>query len=87
MAKLISWAKLALLPRGTHVWEECAYGTTVSELVKTRAVNKGGRLRIYGRYPGRDGDLRFADETDFRYWDAEPTDEERQGTPWRSTDS
>lgn len=85
MANVIPFEKLAQLPRGTHVWEECAYGAETIEIVKTRAVTKGGRLRVYGRYPGENSDLRFANEKDFfRYWDAKPSDEERRETPWKA---
>lgn len=84
MANVIPFKELAKLPRGTHVWEECRWGEMISEIVKTKAATKGGRLRIWGRFPGTSSDLRLADEDDFRYWDAKPSDEERQETPWKA---
>ncbi len=83
MACILTPDDLADLPRGAPVWEEWRYGTNAQEMIKTRTKYnaKGGRL-IYGRYTGQHGQITFTDDPDFRYWDAEPTQEERRMTPW-----
>jgi len=82
MARVLTFDELAALPTGTHVWEDCMWSTAPAEMVKLRTDNQRGRKRVFGCYSGGKGELRFSPDFDFRYWDAEPTTEERQETRW-----
>lgn len=84
MARLIPYKELAALPSGTPVWEEWAYGTDTSRMVKTRTLcTPKGRLIIHASIGDDRGEIAFVPSREWRYWDAEPTDEERRAAPWR----
>lgn len=85
MANLVRKADLV---QGGRYFEECTMGTEAMEMTikkktdeiitleykKPLPISGGRKLKLSAK--------RFMRDQDFRYWDAEPTDEEREFTKW-----
>lgn len=76
MARPLTWNELQ---PGMDVWEDCLLG---SGTVHKRVVKRNGDrvwLEQNGAYS-----LAIRTNANHRYWDAEPTTQERDRTPWRA---
>ncbi len=76
MANLIPWDDIT---PGLTVWEESAWGSVVRAVV-TRRIAK----RLVLRYEGgtHPVTLMVTRADQYRYWDAEPTQREREEAAW-----
>lgn len=79
MAKLIPWESL---DPGMTVWEEWHFGTgSVRAFILRRVDERHLDIRYNSRTDIWAQTVRRSDE--YRYWDSEPTLEEREETTWR----
>lgn len=83
MARVLEFREVFGLKDGETVYEDWLYGTGTMEIVKVKAgMDPLGKKYVVGRY--KDGEeSRLYEDREFRFWDDEPTMEERQMEPWR----
>ena len=85
MANLVRKSNLV---QGGRYWEECTMGTEAMELMIKKKTDDMIILKYKKPLPvsgGREVKFsmkKFMRYQDFRYWDSEPTDEEREFTKW-----
>ena len=79
MADLIPWE---VIEPGMTVWEECVWG---GGPIRANVIQREGSGRLAMRYTLANG-VTFTQITqkspEFRYWNAEPAPDEREGTSW-----
>ena len=80
MAKLIPWENL--MP-GMTVWEECKWSDVAKSIIRADVIGRleTGVLMHYHLLFTEYAETRKA-SSEIRYWDAEPTLDEREGAPW-----
>lgn len=83
MAKVIPKNDILNLPDGTEAWEEYIMGRGAHK-VYIYQLSKLVRNKFVVRYAGITSYLiRSIYDKVFRYWDAEPTLDEKYAEPWR----
>ena len=85
MAKLLTASEVLELPDRSIIWMEWKYGTAALKYMITRTIKPTQtHIRIFY---DESSNLIFGgkiDRPEYRYWDSEPTLDEREGTPWHT---
>lgn len=87
MAKLLTREEFANLRTGDHVWIEWMFGTGAIEWEVHEFSCPQSNVRKLAKRTDYNG-INYCDQYDYdrdkewRYWDAKPTLEEREDTPW-----
>ena len=79
MGKIVAWERLK---PGDVVWEEWLYGTRT---MKAKVIRRGDANHLFFRFTPEANEPFHAmvrPSREYRYWDSEPTMEERQETGW-----
>ncbi len=80
MSKVIPWDSIR---PGMTVWEEWEAGTGTIRASVIRDVSKDVKLIHYTLSSGAEFSQETKRAAEFRYWDEEPTFEEREITEWK----
>ena len=80
MARVLKMDEILAFPDGTEAWEEWIAGTDTRRVLIFQSVSRD-RFRVRDAEQGFTSTTR-TDTTEFRYWDAKPTFDERESTPW-----